>query len=238
MDNAFVEKVDLYDRFLLKHFPNRETLRATCFITLNYDCLLERALCRCYHRSPDPNEIQCLCSRIDYRLHPPQNNIPGIEVLKPHGSINWVPDETLGNEMYVQRPVTTILQGNTQEYTEINAVDSPQHKGDIDIVVAHYAPEKEAQINPGLLKRIRDLSLERLRQSTTLTIIGVHIPDNPTDDPFLYEFLNVASDRAGNGLPVYFVNVSDSELRKASSRGFTPMKWTFERYIDQSTEGA
>jgi hypothetical protein len=242
VDNAFAEEIDLYDCFLLKHFPNREMLQATCFITLNYDCLLERALCRCYHQSPDPNELQCLCSRIDYRLSPPQNNIPGIEVLKPHGSINWVPDETLGKEMYVQRPVTTILQGNTQEYTEINAVGSPQHKGDIDIVVAHYAPEKEAQINPGLLKRIRDLSLKRIRQSTTLTIIGVHLPSNPlpgnpSDDPFLHEFLNVASHRTGNGLPVYFVNISDSELRDASSRGFTPIKWTFEEYVNQPTRG-
>lgn len=106
VDNAFAEKTDLYDHFFLKHFSNRETLQATCLITLNYDCLLQRALCRCYHRSLDPNELQCLCSRIDYRLHPPPNNIPGIEVLKPHGSINWIPDEMLGTEMYVQRPVT------------------------------------------------------------------------------------------------------------------------------------
>jgi hypothetical protein len=234
VDNAFVEKVDLYDRFFLKHFSNRRTLQTACFITLNYDCLLERALCRCYHRPPEPNEIQCLCRHINYWLH---NDITGIEVLKPHGSINWVADVTLGDEMYVQRPVVTILQGNTKEWTRINAVDSPQHKGHADIAVAHYAPEKEAQINPSLLKTIRDLSLERIRQSTTLTIIGVHIPGSPSDDPFLDEFLNLASHRARNGFPAYFVNICDSELREASSRGFTSKKWTFEGYVNQPTMG-
>ena len=135
--------------------------------------------------------------------------------------------------MYVQRPVTTIIQGNTQEYTEINAVDSPQHKGDTDIVVAHYAPEKEAQINPGLLRKIRNLSLERISQSTALTIIGVHIPINPSDDPFLDEFLDLASRRARNGLSVCFVNICEDELREASARGFTPEKCTFEKYVVQ-----
>jgi hypothetical protein len=242
VDNAFVEKIDLYDRFFLKHFSNRETLRTACFLTLNYDCLLERALCRCYHRSPDPNELQCLCSRIDYQLYPLQNDTLGIEVLKPHGSINWVADATLGKEPYVQRPVETILQGDISEWTQINAVDSPQHKGHAEIAVAHYAPEKEPQINPGLLKRIQNRSLEQIRQSTTLTIIGVHIPSNllpghPSEDPFLGEFLNVASCRAGNGLPVYFVNISDSELREASSRGFTSKKCTFEGYVDSVEHG-
>lgn len=234
VDTAFIEKVDLYDRFLLKHFSNRRALQTAGFITLNYDCLLERALCRCYHRSPEPNELQCLCRHINYWLH---NDILGIEVLKPHGSINWIPDVTLGGEMYVQRPVVTIRQGNIKEWTRINAVDSPQHKGHAEIAVAHYAPEKEAQINPGLLKTIRDLSLDRIRQSTTLTIIGVHISGNPLDDPFLDEFLRLASHRAANGLPVYFVNICDSELREASSRGFTSKKCTFEGYITQSNMG-
>jgi hypothetical protein len=236
VDNAFVKKIDLYDRFLLKHFPTRETLQTACFITLNYDCLLERALCRCYHRSPDPNELRCLCSHINYRLRPQRTDILSIEVLKPHGSINWVADVTGGSAMYVQRPIVSISQGAPDEWATINAVDSPKHKGHAEIAVAHYAPEKKPQINPGLLKIIRDLSLERISQSTTLTIIGVHIPSNPlpgnpSEDPFLDKFLNMASDRASNSLPVYFVNVSNSELREASSRGFTPIECTFEEYV-------
>jgi hypothetical protein len=237
MDNAFVEKADLYDRLLYKHFPNRRTLQNACFITLNYDCLLDRALCRCYHRSPDPNELRCLCSHINYRLHPQRTDILIIEVLKPHGSINWVADVTLGDAMYVQRPVVSISQSTPDEWTAINAVDSPKHKGHAEIAVAHYALKKEAQINSGLLKEIRDLSLERISQSTTLTIIGVHIPNNPLDDPFLDKFLNLASHHARNGLRVYFVNICDSELREASSRGFTSKKCTFEGYVNQQTMG-
>ena len=237
VDNAFVGKVDLYDRCLLKHFSNREELQTACFITLNYDCLLERALCRCYHHPPDPTELQCLCSHINYQLHQQRHDVLGIEVLKPHGSINWVADVTGGDAMYVQRPVVHISQDNHEEYTAINAVDSPQHKGHAEIAVAHYAPQKEAQINRSLLKNIRELSLERIRQSTTLTIIGVHIPGSPSDDPFLYEFLSLASNRARNGLQVYFVNNCDSELREASSRGFTSKKLTFEGYVNQQTTG-
>lgn len=232
-DNAFVEKADFYDRFLYKHFPNRRMLQTACFITINYDCLLERALCRCYHRSPDPRELQCLCRHIDYRLRRLDNNVPGIEVLKPHGSINWIADVTDGDEMYVQRPVETIRHGNTREYARIKVVDSPT--GHEEIVVAHYAPGKKAQINLVLLKTIRGHSLERVNQASTLTIIGVHIPISPSDDPFLDEFLALASHRARNGLRVYFVNLCDSELREASSRGFMSKKCTFEGYITQSS---
>lgn len=233
VDNAFVEKVDLYDRFLLKHFPKRGTLQTACFITLNYDCLLERALCRCYHHPPDPKELRCLCSHIDYQLHPPSNDIPKIKVLKPHGSINWIADVTLGDQPYVQDPVVTIDQDDTEEWTRINVVDSPRHKGHAKIAVAHYAQKKEAQINAGLLKTIRGLSLKQVERSTTITIIGIHIPNNPIDDPFLDEFFDLARRRSQTGLPVYFVNNCGAELREASSRGFIPQKSTFEEYVAQ-----
>ena len=171
VNDAFIEKVDHYDDFLRKQFPNREMLQTASFITLNYDCLLERALCRCYHQSSDPNELRCLCGHINYRLHTEQNDIRSIEVLKPHGSINWVADLTLGDAMYVQPPVLMISQGYPDEWTAINVVDSPQHKGHPEILVAHYAQEKEPQINSGLLKTIRDLSLEQIQRSTSLTIV-------------------------------------------------------------------
>ena len=233
VDNAFVGKVDLYDRFLLKHFPERGTLQTACFITLNYDCLLERALCRCYHHPPDPKELQCLCSHIDYQLHPPSNDIPKIKVLKPHGSINWIADVTCGDQPHVQDPVVTIDQDDTEEWTRINVVDSPQHKGHTKIAVAHYAWRKDPQINLDLFKDIRRLSCEQVKQATSITIIGVHIPQNSGDDPFLDDFFDLARPRIKTGLPVYFVNNCDAELREASSRGFIPQKSTFEEYVAQ-----
>ena len=233
VDDAFVEKEDLYDRFLLKYFPGRETLQTACFITLNYDCLLERALCRCYHHPPDPKELRCLCSHIDYQLHPPSNDIPKIKVLKPHGSINWIADVTRGDQPHVQDPVVIIDQDDAEEWTRVNVVDSPQHKGHAKIAVAHYARKKEAQINADLFKAIRGLSLEQVERSTTITIIGIHIPNSPVDDPFLDDFFDLAKHRTQTGLPVYFVNNCDSELRKASSMRFIPKKCTFEEYVAQ-----
>jgi hypothetical protein len=114
-DNAFVEKADLYDDFLNRRFLNRATLQTACFITLNYDCLLERALCRCYHHPPDPNELRCLCSHIDYQLHAQSDDIFKIKVFKPHGSINWIADVTLGDQPYVPDTVVTIDQDDSED---------------------------------------------------------------------------------------------------------------------------
>lgn len=231
-DNAFVEKPDLYDRFIHKHFPNMSALETACFITLNYDCLLERALCRCYHHLSDPNELRCSCSHIDYQLHAQSDDIFKIKVFKPHGSINWIADVTLGDQPYVPDTVVTISQDDSEEWTRIAVLNSPKHHGHAKIAVAHYSPKKKAQINRDLLKEIRRRSLRQVEQATSLTIIGVHMPSKPGDDPFLDDFFDLASRRAQNGLPVYFINIWEAELREASSRGFIPKHSTFADYVE------
>jgi hypothetical protein len=99
--------------------------------------------------------------------------------------------------------------------------------------VAHYAPKKEAQINRDLLKEICRRSLKQVEQATSITIIGVHIPQNSGDDPFLDDFFDLARCRTQTGLPVYFVNNSDADLSQALSMGFIPKPFTFEKYVAQ-----
>ena len=77
VDDSFVEKSDTYDSFLSKNFPAIESLQSSSFITLNYDCLLERAICRSYHQEPNAKAHQCLCEHVNYRL---DQRSSGVEV--------------------------------------------------------------------------------------------------------------------------------------------------------------
>jgi hypothetical protein len=56
VNDAFIEQRDVYDDFLQKNFAtNNERFHAS-FITLNYDCLLERAICRSFFNGPHDGE--------------------------------------------------------------------------------------------------------------------------------------------------------------------------------------
>lgn len=140
---------------------------------------------------------------------------------------------TLGDQPYILDTVATIDQDDSEEWTRIDVVDSPKHKSHAKIAVAHYAREKKAQINRDLLKTIRCHSLKQVEQAISLTIIGVQMPSKPGDDPFLDDFFDLASRRAQSGLTVYFINISEAQLWKASSRGFIPKHLTFADYVAQ-----
>lgn len=84
IDDSFIETPDLYDEWL-KKVVKKENLENFAFITLNYDCLLERAICRTFF-TPEKEEGQCLCTHVHYPFVGGPKT--GIEVLKLHGSIN------------------------------------------------------------------------------------------------------------------------------------------------------
>ncbi|MDR4485755.1 MAG: hypothetical protein R3B95_21625 [Nitrospirales bacterium] len=161
VDDAFKENLDLYDIWLEKILES-DSCHKVSFVSLNYDCLLERAICRSLGEQPE--EGSCLCKSVNYRLDEQDS---GFEVLKPHGSINWVHDErdygvplTRGSAI----PLDQIDAMGRMSWANIKAVNSP--KGHEDIIIAHYAPGKEAQANPGTLQKIRDLALERIRKAS------------------------------------------------------------------------
>lgn len=156
-------------------------------------------------------------------------------MLKPHGSINWVPDPIRGDariEGDSSVPiVTTIHQGSIMEWTKIDVVSSPH--GRTDIVLAHYALNKIPQANPSLLEKIRVFALQRATEANSITLIGIHIPDNPSDDPFLHEMFRIMDQQARPGLVVNYINLDPTELRKASRWGFRPKQMSFQQYVSE-----
>lgn len=231
VDSSFVEQPDMYDSFLSKNFPSSGLIRNASFIILNYDCLLERAICRSYHREHDPIAQRCLCEHVNYRL---DDNSSGIEVLKPHGSINWAADVTLGDGT-LQRDspipiVGTICQGHTMEWTKVDPLRSP--KGHIDIVVAHYAPLKIPQANPNLLQKIRTLANDRTRDAAFIEIVGVHLPSDPSDDPFLSDLLEAMKHNVQADCRVVYVNPDPKEIIRARDYyHFETIEKTFQDYV-------
>lgn len=229
VDDAFTEKTDFYDEFLTRKLGNKDELQNARFISLNYDCLLERAICRRYEQPLDGG-TQCLCSHVNYRL---TEKAVGIVVLKPHGSINWVADTTLGDGCIEQGSsipiVGTICEKLAMEWKTIDVVYSPE--GHTDIVLAHYALNKIPQANPHLLENVRNLALQRVTEASSITLIGIHIPDNPFDDPFLHDLFTSMSRRAQNGLRVNYINPVQSELAKASSLSFKSIEKRFQEYV-------
>lgn len=236
VNNAFVEQPDHYDHFLLKKYPHGSDLKNACFITLNYDCLLERAICRRHQQQRLAGENQCLCRHVNYRLN---TSSLGIDVLKPHGSINWVADISLGDGTLDRTGpipiVGTIRQDNLMEWTRIEAKDSPE--GHEDIVVAHYAREKSAQANRDLLNEIRALAFLQVERAGSVTLIGIHIPANPSDDPFLQNLFTLLSRKVRGGLLVNFINPDLSELKEAASLGFQTVNKRFQEYVAELPAG-
>ena len=231
VDDSFVEKPDAYDDFLTKNSRNIDGLQNAHFITLNYDCLLERAICRRYEQ-PLAEGQQCLCSHVNYRL---DEKTTGIEILKPHGSINWVADTILGDGHIEESSpipmVGSIRQDSVMEWTKIDVV--PSAESHTDIVLAHYALNKIPQANPDLLEKIRGLALQRATEASSITLIGIHIPDNPSDDPFLNEMFRVLNQKAHQGLIVNYINPAPTEIDKAASWGFRTKQMSFQHYVSE-----
>ena len=131
-------------------------------------------------------------------------------------------------------PVDQIDVTGRMSWTNIKAVNSP--KGHEDIVIAHYAPGKEAQANPGTLQKIRNLALERIQKASFVTIVGVHIPPASNDDPFLNSFMNSLSCWAKtNGCQVHYVSPGDDDLKRASNLGFKALNMKFSDMVQRSS---
>ncbi|MCH8039038.1 MAG: hypothetical protein IH977_01665 [Nitrospinae bacterium] len=228
VDDAFTEKLDLYDEWLKRIFEN-DSSHNVSFVSLNYDCLLERAICRSLGGQLE--EGSCLCKFVNYRLEE-QNS--GVEVLKPHGSINWVHDTSgYGVPLTTDSAIPIVGRLDATEimsWTNIKTVNSP--KGYEDIIIAHYAPGKEAQANPGTLQKIRDLALERIKKAPFVTIVGVHIPTASNDDPFLDCFMRSLSRRAKtNGCRVHYVSPGEDDLQRALNLGFKALDMKFSEWV-------
>jgi hypothetical protein len=231
VDDAFIEQCDVYDAFLKKNFTSSEERASVSFITLNYDCLLERAICRTFYRGPLSEESRCLCNHVDYSFgsQPTQ----GIKVLKPHGSINWLGDlaglrSDIGND-----PITVSFDCNNRpSYKHVKIVPTPIEQEPEELVIAHYAPGKQAQANPDLLHKIQDLANARVREADFIEIIGVHLPPDSGDDPFLWNLLELMQREVRATRRVIYVNPDSNDAKEARDYyHFETIQKPFQEYV-------
>jgi len=235
VNDAFIEEPDIYDAFLEKHFFTSQDWSNTSFITLNYDCLLERAICRALFKGPQEGESQSLCRHVDYCIGEVGDR--PIEVLKPHGSINWIGDLDGSDNDNGTIPITHSLElDGRPSYKNVRSVNSLIGGDPDQLVIATYAPGKRPQANPELLLRIQESAKSRAREAVLVEIIGIHLPrENSNDDPFLCELLGLMASKVKTGCRVIYVNPVDEEVKRAKDHyHFETVQKTFRDYVDTS----
>lgn len=230
VDDAFIERRDIYDVFLEKNCTVTNGQSDTSFITLNYDCLLERAICRVFYdgRLID-GETQSLCRHVDYCIG--GEEAQSVEVLKPHGSINWLGNLLGSDNEDGTIPITVRFERQGRPtYREIDVVSSPYGRDPEALIIAHYAPRKNPQANPDLLVTLQERAKSRICAATYVEIIGIHLPTDPVDDPFLWDVLEGMRRREGK-VDVIYVNPNPDELKRANDYyNFQTVEMGFEDY--------
>lgn len=235
VDDSFIEQPDIYDAFLRKSFATSQEWSNASFVTLNYDCLLERAICRVLFDGPHDGESQCLCTHVNYCIG--EKGDRPIEVLKPHGSINWIGDLEGSVNDDGTIPITHSLEADGRpSYKQVQSVASPIGRDPDELIIATYAPGKRPQANPELLLRIQEGAKSRAREAVLVEIIGIHLPhENANDDPFLCELLGLMASKAKTGCRVIYVNPVDEEIKRAKHHyHFETAQKTFRDYVDTS----
>lgn len=225
VDDSFVERPDLFDEWLKKKVRKKGNLRDFTFMTLNYDCLLERAICRTFF-TREEEERQCLCSHIHYPfVGGPET---GVEVLKLHGSVNWIGILDGDRE---SSPISIDARG-ISTYKDIEVVPTCMGRTDdhdpSEVIIATYAAGKPPQANPQLFQAIQSRAMKRISEAQNIKIIGVHIPPNEQDDPSLWELFQALS-----GKEVNFINPSEEENHLAKAQFcFNVIPKSFREFVD------
>lgn len=233
VDDAFLEQPDVYDVFLGKQFATSQEWPNTSFITLNYDCLLERAICCVLFGGPQEGESQCLCTHVNYYIG--ENGYRPIEVLKPHGSINWIGDLEGSDNDDCTIPITCSLEADGRpSYKQVQSVASPIGRDPEELIVATYALGKRPQTNPKLLSRIQERAKVCVQAAALVEIIGVHLPTGGSiEDPFLSDLLELMANKVKTDCRVIYVNPNKAELKRAENQyHFETISKTFREYVN------
>lgn len=200
---------------------------------MNYDCLLERAICRVLFKGPQEGESRCLCRHVNYCIEAEGDQ--SIEVLKLHGSINWVGDLVGDANNDGTILITHSLERDGRpSYKHVRSVDSPIGRDPDELIIATYAPGKRPQANPELLFRIQESAKSRAREADLVEIIGVHLPtEDSIDDPFLSDLLGLMANKVKTGCRVIYVNPNEAEIKRAEDHyHFETVPMKFREYVE------
>lgn len=230
----FREQTDLFDEL----FSSGQ--RPDLIITLNYDTLLEEALQRLQiaHFYPTLDKAES-----------------GIPVYKLHGSINFRQLKGAGASADFQTALsqaqehptrlatsernpslwttdtaqTYVVRGRSELILELKQALNTREP-----VIAAYAPNKPAAVNPLCLTKHRQECRARVEQlrDADVTAIGIRFP-SASDDPDL-DHLTKAF---GDGTKLY-VSPDPEDCRKAENLGFEARPQTFEDFVRAKAEVA
>ena len=174
-----------------------------------------------------------MCRHVDYCIG--ETGDRPIEVLKPHGSINWVGDLDGSDNDYRTIQITHSLEPDGRpSYKQVQSVASPIGRDPDELIIATYAPGKRPQANPELLFRIQEGAKSRVREADLVEIVGVHLPrTDPNDDPFLCELLELMAKKVKTGCRVIYVNPNEEEIKRAEDYyHFETIPMKFREYVE------
>ncbi len=217
---AFTEGVDEYDA-LFRMYDGQ----SLALISLNYDLLAEEALVRL--RGDDGIWFPGV------RFGQEQKSLP---VFKLHGSCNWLtlPNHQIGSgENWQPDPsqpaLTTGPEGTFDTQHEHaflssrpNVVAHLKHSYGVEHpVMALFTGRKPAPWNWPAINKTRQLCLMAISRNpkSAATIVGVRIPDDPSDDSDLVRTLECLGRLEGTRL---FVNPDSEQCEKAEAFGLEP----------------
>jgi hypothetical protein len=196
---------NLYIR-LIEQIVNRNRLHNTLLATLNYETLLDESI------------LLAGC-RLHYVYPKSSYPTPGAQVLKLHGSVNFLPppgfhsnsfpDASASDNLY-QGPIYIQVPGKDFRDLYDEGLRWP--------FICHYAPEKPYHIHPAL-KELPLLWNERVTQCSAVVVIGVNADSL---DPHVWDPVLRGSAR------VYYVGRDGQRLANSLGDRFSHIGDTFE----------
>ena len=188
---AFKEGSDLYDDLILK-LRIEECPSKWSVISFNYDILFEQAATR----------AGCFDSSSRHVKADGETNLNFIEVLKPHGSINWFPlvdqnndgrdvfNVTLNKKIGFPARETTSskVEPNFCELQKCLQITTSYNSP----IMAHYTTEKPVLNNFNTIIKQREACVKVARDSKQTIIVGLRPPKDgeSEDDPVLSEIFH------------------------------------------------
>jgi hypothetical protein len=215
------------ETFISRQFRLPETFHT--FITFNYDLLLERAVEKL--TSGEWEASRGYGFRVDYGIMddfsglpsvqavelPASSTSPGrIEILKPHGSLNWLvplktpytPDDSTGMRFEngpVIIPVTSEVELRYSRFTpKFNRVDLPGRALPCDVLPCIVPPVSRKSSNLSFFEEVRKREQEAIKNADEIYVLGWSVPKTDQEQESLIQ--NAVADRSKSPPAVTVVN--------------------------------
>ena len=200
-----------YDR-LVVGIRRSGAMSQTTFCTLNYECLLEFAIGR------DGTPATYLA---------PDRSIPNGQLLKPHGSCNFVPPPERRNVQALSFDLSANPDGaSIADYpalpvrpVEVAKIYNDGQELAIPPIICAYAPGKRTPVSKGLIQQLRDRWRSTCERADRIFIIGARV--NADDDHVFAPVLESKASLWFVGADQDFAHLRELRLKRANHLGST-----------------